>query len=124
MNRLFQADRLNRLSEAETLYGSGVYTLLNLFTESKNGIFSELRGGGKIDGFRRNLQRAYVDKMKDLMELKADMYDQSDIKAMARGTLKILKGEVSSASGRMSDQVSKYHLEDMVERIDMILDPK
>ena len=124
LNRLFQADRLNRLSEAETLYGSGVYTLLNLFTESKNGIFSELRGGGKIDGFRRNLQRAYVDKMKDLMELKADMYDQSDIKAMARGTLKILKGEVSSASGRMSDQVSKYHLEDMVERIDMILDPK
>ena len=124
LNRLFQADRLNRLTEAETLYGSDVYTLLNLFTESKNGIFSELRGGGKIDGFRRNLQRAYIDKMKDLMELKDDKYDQSDIKAMARGTLKGLKGEVNSASGRMSDQVSKYHLEDLVERIDMILNPK
>ena len=123
LNQLFQASRLNRLQEAETLYGNGVYTLLNLFTESRNGIFSELKGGGKIDGFRRNLQRAYVDKMKDLMELKDDKYDQSDIKAMARGNLKILKGELKSAVGRM-DQVNKFHVEDLVERINMILNPK
>ena len=87
-------------------------------------IRDRLSSGGNIDPFRKNLQRAFVDKMADLMMVKDDRYDQTNIKAIARGTLKTLKREVSSAAGRQSDTAGKYHLEDLEERINMILDPK
>ena len=92
--------------------------------ELKKAIFTELSSGGNIDPFRKNLQRAFVDKMTDLMNVKDDRYDQTNIKAIARGTLKTLKREVSSATSRQSDTAGKYHLEDLEERINMILDPK
>ncbi len=125
LNQLFDSERLSRLDEAESLHGSqNVFTLLNLFEGSKNAIFTETNSRGAIDGYRRNLQRAYIDKMGDLMKITNDKYDHTNIKAIARGTLKTLKSEVNSAAGRQSDKASKYHFEDLVERINMILEPK
>ena len=62
--------------------------------------------------------------MHDLMQLEEGKYDQTSIKAIARGTLKMLKREISSATAAQRDTASKYHLEDLVERINLILDPK
>ena len=125
LNQLFDESRLGRIDEAESLDGSGnVFTLLNLFDGSKQAIFLELNSGGSIDPFRRNLQRAFVDKMGDLMKITNDQYHHTNIKAMARGTLNALKTEASGAANRQSDRTNKYHLEDLVERINMILDPK
>ncbi|MEM0994676.1 MAG: zinc-dependent metalloprotease [Bacteroidota bacterium] len=122
LNRLFQGDRLNRLMEAEALNGKSAYTLLNLFEDTSKGIFSEIAAGSTIDPYRRNLQRAYVDKMKDLMALKEDKYDQTDIKAMARGTLMQLKKPLKSAIKKQKDATTKYHLMDLNQRIEEILD--
>jgi uncharacterized protein DUF4953/uncharacterized protein DUF5117/uncharacterized protein DUF5118 len=121
LNNLFAGDRLNRLVEIETLYGSGNYTIVDLFNDTKKGIWSELKSGAKIDPFRRNLQRAYINKMDELMKLKDAKYDQSDIKAMARGTLESIKKQIKSAVKKQKDQVTKYHLKDTLARIDEIL---
>lgn len=118
LNRLFEGDRLNRLMEGEALNGSAAYTMLNLFDDTRIGIFSELKSGSKIDPYRRNLQRAYLDKMLDLLALKDDKYNQTDIKALARGTLNNLKKEIDQAVRKQSDQVTKYHLEDLLMRIE------
>ena len=125
LSQLFDKDRLARVDEAESLDKSGnAFTLLDLFDGAKNSIFKELTSNQRTDAFRRNLQRAFVDQMESLMKISDNKYDQTNIKAIARGTLKSLKSEINSAAGRQSDKTSRYHLEDLVERINMILDPK
>jgi hypothetical protein len=49
---------------------------------------------------------------------------QSDIKSFARGELNKLRSDVKAAASRTSDTTSRYHLEDVVARIDVALDPK
>ena len=48
---------------------------------------------------------------------------QSDIRSIARAELNILKKDLKNAINRTVDPISKYHLQDAVERIDAILDP-
>jgi hypothetical protein len=49
---------------------------------------------------------------------------QSDLRAVVRAELNTLKRQIRNAIGRTGDSMSKIHLRDAVERIDMILDPK
>lgn len=124
LNTLFEGEGLKRMIEAETLLGaSKVYTMSNLYADTKNGIFSELKTGAAIDPFRRNLQRAYVDKMEEWMRNKDDRYDQTDIKAVTRATLENLKSEINSSLARQKDAMSRSHLKDLVVRIEDALKP-
>src|SRR5690606_37045161 len=67
LNNLLDFGRMARLIENEQINGQNAYSLLDMMTELRNGIWSELRGGGSIDTYRRNLQRAYIDRMEYLM---------------------------------------------------------
>ena len=122
LSRLFSADRLNRLSEAVVLEGSNAYSAADLFNDTRRGIFSELKGKQTIDLYRRNLQRAYVDKMNDLMQLEDSKYDFSDTKAMARYTLIELQKQLKTAGAGYKDSISKIHVVDLEARIADILD--
>ena len=93
-------------------------------TYSKSSIFREVYTAKEIDGFRRNLQRAYVNKMAAIMKMEDSKYDKTNIKAICRGNLKVLKTELQSAIPKSTDTFTKYHMEDLVERINQILDPK
>ncbi|MGD1889490.1 MAG: zinc-dependent metalloprotease [Cyclobacteriaceae bacterium] len=124
LNRLFEADRLNRLVEAEATSDQDTYTLIDLYDDTRSGIWTELSNGQAIDPYRRNLQRAYLDKMKSLMELEDEQYDQSDIKAVTRATLTNLQRDVRSGLAQQQDTMSRYHLQDVQKRIEQLLDPK
>ena len=122
LNGLFSGDRLKRLIETEALHGTAnVYTMTNLYDDTRNGIFSELRTGAAIDPFRRNLQRAYIDKMTEWMKNKDAQYTQTDIKAMTRATLETLQRDVKVGAGRQRDAMSRSHLNDLAARIDTAL---
>ncbi|WP_167597114.1 zinc-dependent metalloprotease [Leeuwenhoekiella sp. ZYFB001] len=124
--------RLGRMIENETLNGKEAYTLTEMMNDLRSGIFSELRSGKKIDTYRRNLQRAYVDRLEYLLTEEQSgrrnatsvNVSQSDIRAIARAELNTLKRSVRSAIGRTGDTLSRYHLQDLMERIDLILDPR
>lgn len=122
LNMLFNGDRLVRVMENEALNGSSAYTMVNLFEDTKRGIFAELAAGRQIDPYRRNLQRSYVEKMEALMALEGAKLDNSDIKAVARGTLSSLQYDLKKAASRYRDTTSKFHVEDLKARIDAILD--
>ncbi len=139
LNNILDPSRLARLIEFEALKGSEAYTMENLFDDMRNGVFSELKKGGKIDTYRRNLQRAYVERLEFLMTKEqgrvpagfasfightAIDVSQSDIRPMVRADLKKLKSQVSAGVSRTNDNMSRYHLEDLLERINSILDPK
>ncbi|MEM8966666.1 MAG: zinc-dependent metalloprotease [Bacteroidota bacterium] len=124
LDRLFQADRLNRLIEAQAVSSQEVYSILDLFNDTRRGIWTELSNGQVIDPYRRNLQRAYLDKMKSLMELEDDRFDQTDIKAITRATLVNLQQNVDRGLSRQRDTFSRYHLQDIQKRIERILNPE
>jgi hypothetical protein len=91
-----------------------------------------LNSGVKVDVFRRNLQRAYIERMDYLMteELKPERtrqyfnVNQSDIRALVRGELNTLKNAINRIKNSVSNTETKYHYQDAVKRIDLILDPK
>ncbi|WP_456377759.1 zinc-dependent metalloprotease [Lutibacter sp.] len=135
LNNILDLGRMSRIIENETLNGTKAYTLISMMNDLRNGIWSELRSGKKIDTYRRNLQRAYVERLGYLMTAKdvkkatygkgtAVTVKRSDIIPIVRGELNRIKRDVQRASYATKNTVRKYHLQDIVKRIDGILDPK
>lgn len=131
LNSLLSFDRLGRLMDHESIDATN-YSVLNLLQDLRKGIWKEATLTTDVDVYRRNLQRAYIDRMAYLMTEELDRartsqyynVSQSDIRALVRGELNTLKRQVASAAVRSVSTVTKYHYRDCVERIDQILDPK
>ena len=141
LSSLLAGDRIVRLIETSSISKDN-YSADELVSDLKNGIFSELKGSGSIDVYRRNIQKLYVDKMIELLKPGTAMVRavpvgvtygfttrkvnlaQTDLPSISRGQLNNLKNEMKLASSRMTDRLSKYHLQDLISRIGEALDPK
>ncbi|WP_081210459.1 zinc-dependent metalloprotease [Salegentibacter sediminis] len=138
LNNLLDFGRMARLMENEEVNGEEAYSLLDMMGDLRKGIFSELSRGQTIDRYRRNLQRAYIDRMEYLMteeqpeiparrrawSSRSDInVAQSDIRPVVRGELKTLERQIRNAINRTGDTLTRYHLQDALERIDLILNP-
>ncbi len=135
LNNIMSLGKMQRLTEAHT-YDSKAYSLPDMMKDLRLGVWSELRSGKKIDTYRRNLQRAHIDRLGYLMTaenqsgrsrspyVKATAVNtsQSDIRAVVRAELKSLRSSLRSARG--GDSMSRIHIADAIERINLILDPK
>ena len=139
LNTLLDISRMGRLIENESINGAEAYTLLNMMDDLRLGIWSELASGKTIDIYRRNLQRAYIDRMRYLMTVDQQpkimsfgrytkgtkvTINQSDIRAAVRGELSTLKQAIKNALAKAPNRNMLYHLQDAIKRIDAILDPK
>jgi hypothetical protein len=49
---------------------------------------------------------------------------RTDVSSIARAQLTSLRNEMRNAAAAMPDNMSRYHLNDLVERINMALEPK
>ena len=76
----------------------------------------------KIDPYRRNLQRAYLDLISTRLNGAQRVTD--DQRPMFRGELKTIAADAVVALARTTDRVSRLHLEDVRDQISKILDPK
>ena len=130
LTSLLSFERLGRLSDHEAI-NTNNYGTLEMMQDVRKGIWAEANVTKNVDVYRRNLQRAYIDQMANLMtgdlssrDPKQFNVSQSDIRAFVRGELNTLKGIVSSASNRAINTVTKYHYKDCLERINLILSPK
>jgi len=138
LNNVLDAGRMARMIENETLNGTfKSYTLVNMMSDLRKGVWSEIYAGRSIDTYRRNLQRAHLDRLDYLLNKAKNQrgansgyfkqsginINQSDVKSVARGELKRLQRDAKAAS-RKGDTLTRYHLQDVVDRIDLILDPK
>ena len=135
LNTILSLGKMQRLIEANT-YNSNAYALNDMVKDLRNGIWSELRSGKKIDTYRRNLQRAHIDRLSYLMtaenqsgrsrspyvKMTGVNTSQSDIRAVVRAELKALRSQLRTARG--GDAMRKIHIADAIERINAILDPK
>ncbi len=124
LNRLTMEEMLMRMVENEALNGDNAYTLTELFSDMRRGIWGELYNGRRIDTYRRNLQKEHVDRLGELLNLEEEKYANSDIPSIARATLTRLERDLRSGLSRQSDATSRFHLQDTQKRIDSILNPK
>ena len=120
LSGLLRGSRLARLVEQGALNGRGAYALTDMLKDLREGLWSELRNGQPIDGFRRNLQRSHVAKLGEL--LKEDVMKRTDVGAAARAELRMVRKAANDAASRYQPGIVRYHLEDVVALVDEMLD--
>jgi hypothetical protein len=121
LNQILSVDRMKRLVEQEAFHGSSAYDLGSMLDDLRDGVWSEASSGDATDAYRRNLQRAYLTRMQELMGDEDAI--GTDIVPFARGQLRELRGDLEAAAGSASDRATRLHFEDAIVRIDAILDP-
>ncbi|MBL6680597.1 MAG: zinc-dependent metalloprotease [Flavobacteriaceae bacterium] len=138
LNNILDFGKMARMIENEALNGNNAYTLENFMNDVKNGIWSELRNGKKIDVYRRNLQRTYIQRLGYIMANEQPRGQGSfwanyttpvnvavsDIRSSTLGTLLNLRKELSKSVKKYSDQNTKNHLNYCIGLINNALNPK
>jgi hypothetical protein len=113
------------------------YSVDELLNDMEKNILSEWTAKKSIDGHRRNLQKSYVERMIALLgtgtaspamggfatSLAVDN-KKTDVYSVVRGHLNAMKNASQAAAAVATDNMTKYHLQDITERIKRALDPK
>jgi hypothetical protein len=137
MGSLLNTSRLQRLISSANREPNS-YRIEEYMDDLKKGVWGELASRKPIDNYRRNLQKSYVERLGAIVAPSAapatggftisfgPVADpkKSDIVSVAKGTLRSLKAEIAAAIPSYTDRMSRYHLQDLNERIDRILNPK
>ncbi len=133
LNSMLSPDRLQRMAEAETLLGSGAYSVLACMDDLQKGIWAELFQSQvpAIGSVRRNLQRSYLERMAYLLQGTSEESrggrrpeirpELSDVQAVVKGKLQQLSGDLKKAVKKTSDPLTRYHLQDCLDRIHLAL---
>lgn len=127
LNNLLSDARLNRMAISSARFGAkNTYELDVMMDDVRSGVWSELSTKKPTDGFRRNLQKAYVEALGNLINPApaAQNAKNTDVISVARAQLVTLKAQVDAAIPATADKMSKYHLQDVSARIKKALDPK
>jgi hypothetical protein len=147
ISSLLNDGKMTRLVENEAMSKnpSEVYTLTEMLSDLRHGVFSEIYASGpvKIDVYRRGLQRAYLTDVGNKINPPAagaaaaggrggggggrggaaPASNTGEIKAMLRGELKQLDAEIAAAQKRATDVPTKRHLDDARQQISHIIKP-
>jgi len=137
LSGLFSAARLARMSSGNNR-DANAYSPDELITDVKKGVFSELATKKPIDYYRRNLQKTFAESLMALLSTAPAAAPtssfggpvapldtkRSDLPSIARGQLMALQNEIRLAIPATTDKLSKYHLQDLNERIRQALSPK
>ena len=125
LNSLLSVGRINRLVSTVEQEGAEAYSPIELMTDLRKGIFSELYAAQKTDAYRRNLQRAFIDIASEYIKKeKADDDEvlKSDASALMRGVLNQMRRDLNTRKKYSGDTITQYHFEDLIARIDTAFD--
>ncbi|WP_299211189.1 zinc-dependent metalloprotease [uncultured Dokdonia sp.] len=138
LNSLLSFDRIGRLMDAETI-NEDYYSAYDMLSQLRKGLWSEASRGQSVGIYRRNLQKSYVDRLTYLMTDKGPerrrgrpgfegtfVYNTStsDIQSLIRGELTTLRSMLRTAKNGNINTITKYHYQDVIARIEALLDPK
>jgi hypothetical protein len=140
LRSLLNKDRLYRLTTSATRYGNATYSLHDMMEDTRKGIFAELTSKQATDVYRRNLQKAYVAQLEDIIHPDANAaaaaaamgrmglpsvdVENTDVVSEAKAQLKKLASSIQSNKASFTDANTVNHFDDLQDRIKHILDPK
>ena len=133
LNSLLDFGKMARLIENEAINSKNAYSLIEMMTDLRKGIFNEVYKNKTIDVYRRNLQLAYLDRISYLMSneqgstpswarnyVTSVKVSQSDIRTVAANQLIELRKDLKKHKNK-SDKMTKMHLEMVQNKISSIL---
>ena len=136
VNSLLNQARLNRLVEFEALAArpADVYTLADLMTDLRAGIWGELtQPNVRVNAYRRNLQRAFLAAADARLNPSEAALTRaanpapapwaSDVRGALRAALRDLDQLAQQALSRTGDAMTRVHLRDVRTEIGRVLNP-
>ena len=138
LSNLLNSSRFARMVEQEALDGAEAYPVAEFLGTVRKGIWKELDTPQvKVDAYRRNLQRAYLELVNAKLNgggaaapatsryaYAAALPASGDEKPFYRAELKSLDASLKAALGRAMDRSTRAHLEGARDLIARILDPR
>jgi hypothetical protein len=123
LNQLLNNARIARLIEQEAIDGVKAYRVTTFFADLRKGIWSELETPQvKVEAYRRNTQRAYLEVMGEKLNGRTAPAD--DTRGLVRSELRAVDQAVRRALAKTADRATRAHLEDVRDQVAKILDPK
>ena len=138
LSSLVQNAKLQRMVEVEAIATNKaqVYTLGEMLTDLRRGLFSEIYVGKPIDAYRRRLQATYLEAMASKIKppaanpqeaALAAFFGQTvgntrDFRPLLKDEMRMLDRELAAAVGRSGDRTTRAHLLDARDQIKAMLD--
>ena len=125
LGRIISTVTFGRLINNASVFNNP-YTITELFTDLQKGIWGELETKQPIDLYRRNLQKIYIDKMAaGVTPVSASTPARlTESAAIVRAHLVSLRSKIKVALVVQQDALTRYHLQDLVFKIDNVLSVK
>jgi hypothetical protein len=130
LGNLMNPRRLVRMADMEVLQPENAYPIAEFVPDLRRAVFGDLAQGEAMDGYRRGLQRAFLERVESLMteEPPANRFfgppvnlSRSDVRPVLRAELVALREELVAAIDQGTDPMTRIHTEDLVVRIDDLL---
>ena len=113
-----------------------VYSLGEMLTDLRKGLWSEIYAGKPIDAYRRRLQTTYLEAMASKIKPPAAnpqeaalaaafgqaVVNTRDFRPLLKDEMRTLDRELAAAVGRASDRTTRAHLMDARDQIKTMLD--
>jgi hypothetical protein len=138
LSNLVNNGRLQRMVELEATAGNkaGVYTLGEMLTDLRRGLWKEIYAGAPVDAYRRRLQALYLEAMASKIKPPAPnaqeaalaalfgggLVNTRDFRPLLKDEMRTLDRELAAAIGRTGDRASRAHLQDARDQIKAMLD--
>lgn len=138
LSNLVNNGRLQRMVELEATAGNAasVYTLGEMLTDLRRGLWQEIYSGRPVDAYRRRLQTLYLEAMASKIKPPAPNAQEAalaalfggaivntrDFRPLLKDEMRVLDRELAAAVGRTSDRTTRAHLQDGRDLIKAMLD--
>jgi len=129
--------KMQRMVEYEAMGGGSrdVYTLGEMLTDLRRGLWKEIYAGAPIDAYRRRLQATYIEAMASKIKpappsaqdlalaqfLGGGVVNTRDFRPLLKDEMRTLDREVATAIGKTNDRVTRAHLSDVRDEIKTML---
>ena len=133
LSSLVSNTKLQRMVEYEALTSNkgDVYSVGEMLTDLRRGLWKEIYSGGAIDAYRRRLQTTYLEAMASKIKppapsaqdaalaqlLGGGLVSTRDFRPLLKDEMRLLDRELASAIGRTTDRASRAHLSDARDQI-------
>ena len=138
LGSLVANQKLQRMVEVEAVAANKaeVYTLGEMLTDLRRGLWKEAYAGQAVDAYRRRLQLTYLEAMASKIRPAATptvqlppgfgpvVVNPRDFRGLLKDEMRILDRELAAAIPRTGDRATRAHLQDARDQIKEMLDPK
>ncbi|MEY4280744.1 MAG: hypothetical protein RLZ39_156 [Bacteroidota bacterium] len=130
LNSLIAPARLNRIAASANrfnLAASDYLSIDELLKEVLKTLTVEMNTHASADLYRRNLQRAFVETLSSTIDLKspnAASVKNTDAFTFSKIALQRFRTQIQANIPLTSDATTKYHYQDLSDKIKQALDPK